>query len=92
MKHCLCALNVQLGLLLEKQILADTHLAAAGVEDPSIHNEVGTLPMEKWAPLTLKMLESLSYKLTHSQLKSVSEIMWDLQRPVPMRRLLQVLT
>jgi RecG-like helicase len=82
---------LQLGLLLEKQILADTHLAAAGLDDSSTHNEVGTLPMEKWAPLTLKMLESLSYKLTDSQLKSVSEIMWDLQRPVPMRRLLQVL-
>lgn len=82
-------LYLQLGLLLQKQELVDSHLAAAGLEGSAAQAEVGTLPIEKWAPLTLRMLECLPYKLTDSQLKSVSEIMWDLQRPVPMRRLLQ---
>eukprot|EP00250_Pteridium_aquilinum_P005419 c1550_g1_i1 orf=63-3239(+) len=81
---------LQLGLLLQKQELAaNSHHTTADVEGSEDQPEIGHLPIEKWAPLTSKMLECLPYKLTNSQLKSVSEIMWDLQKPVPMRRLLQ---
>jgi len=78
---------VQLGLLLQRQPLADKCLGSSG---PSIGGESGTLDIEKWSPLTLKLVNSLPYTLTDSQKKVASEIMWDLQRPVPMSRLLQV--
>jgi hypothetical protein len=81
------AVFVQLGLLLQRQLLADRYLGDTG---PSIVGECGTLDIEQWSPLTLKLVKSLPYTLTNSQKKAASEIMWDLQRPVPMSRLLQV--
>lgn len=45
--------------------------------------------VEEWSSLTKKLLEALPFSLTHSQLTAVSEIIWDLNRPVPMNRLLQ---
>lgn len=48
--------------------------------------------MEEWSDLTKMLLKSLPYSLTPSQLNAVSEIIWDLKRPVPMNRLLQVLS
>ena len=44
----------------------------------------------EWCALTRNFLEALPYSLTPSQLDAVSEIIWDLKRPVPMNRLLQV--
>ncbi|XP_074274939.1 ATP-dependent DNA helicase homolog RECG1, chloroplastic/mitochondrial isoform X2 [Silene latifolia] len=44
---------------------------------------------EDWCDLTRSFLKGLPYSLTKSQLSSVSEIIWDLKRPVPMNRLLQ---
>lgn len=82
-------LYLQLGLLLQRKQLVHSYLKVAGEEDSVALAEAGTLDMEKWAPLTLKLLESLPFKLTNSQIKCASEIMWDLQRPVPMSRLLQ---
>lgn len=77
---------LQLGLLLHRQQLEDKYLGSAG---PSTVGECGTLDMEQWSPLTLKLVNSLPYTLTISQKKAASEIIWDLQRPVPMSRLLQ---
>ncbi|KAJ0962808.1 hypothetical protein J5N97_027930 [Dioscorea zingiberensis] len=45
--------------------------------------------VEEWSPLTKKLLKALPYSLTPSQSNAVSEIIWDLKRPVPMNRLLQ---
>lgn len=78
----------QLAMLLNRQQVADGYLAAAGLERSSDEN--GSLDMEKWSPLTLKMVRSLPYDLTVSQKKALSEILWDVQSPVPMSRLLQV--
>ncbi|KAG0557888.1 hypothetical protein M758_11G160300 [Ceratodon purpureus] len=77
---------LQLGLLLQRQQISDKYLGDAG---PSIMEDSGTLGMEQWSPLTLKLVNSLPYTLTNSQKKAASEIMWDLKRPVPMSRLLQ---
>ncbi|CAM6050174.1 unnamed protein product [Sphagnum compactum] len=77
---------LQLGMLLQRQQLASKYLGAAGM---SVVADCGTLGMEMWSPLTLKLVQSLPYSLTKSQIKAVSEIMWDLQRPIPMNRLLQ---
>ncbi|XP_028776611.1 ATP-dependent DNA helicase homolog RECG, chloroplastic isoform X2 [Neltuma alba] len=44
---------------------------------------------ETWSCLTKKFLDALPYSLTAGQLRAVSEIIWDLKRPVPMNRLLQ---
>ncbi|XP_038892968.1 ATP-dependent DNA helicase homolog RECG, chloroplastic isoform X2 [Benincasa hispida] len=45
--------------------------------------------MKEWAPLTQEFLKVLPYSLTESQMKAVTEIIWDLKRPIPMNRLLQ---
>lgn len=78
---------MQLGMLLQRQQLADRYLGRFGREEPV---ESGILEMEKWSPLTLKLVKSLPYSLTKSQQQAASEIMWDLQQPIPMSRLLQV--
>ena len=78
---------LQLGMLLQRQELADRYLGKLGISQVV---ENGDLEMDKWSPLTLKLVNSLPYTLTNSQKKVASEIMWDLQRPVPMSRLLQV--
>ncbi|KAL3693006.1 hypothetical protein R1sor_006657 [Riccia sorocarpa] len=80
---------LQLGMLLPRQELAGKYLAAAGMGDPALVSKSGILSMENWSPLTLKFVKSLPYTLTESQIKAAGEIMWDLQRPVPMNRLLQ---
>ncbi|KAL2634821.1 hypothetical protein R1flu_006300 [Riccia fluitans] len=80
---------LQLGMLLPRQELAGKYLAAAGIGDPAQVSKSGNLSMENWSPLTLKLVKSLPYTLTESQITAAGEIMWDLQRPVPMSRLLQ---
>ncbi|CAA7022563.1 unnamed protein product [Microthlaspi erraticum] len=45
--------------------------------------------IEEWSELTKCFLKALPFSLTPSQLSAVSEIIWDLKRPVPMNRLLQ---
>lgn len=54
-------------------------------------HELNAACVEDWSPLTQRLLKALPYSLTPSQLNAVSEIIWDLKRPVPMNRLLQVL-
>ncbi|OAY76988.1 ATP-dependent DNA helicase RecG [Ananas comosus] len=52
-------------------------------------HELNAACVEDWSPLTQRLLKALPYSLTPSQLNAVSEIIWDLKRPVPMNRLLQ---
>lgn len=78
----------QLGLLLNKQLSEDNHLKKLGL-NPDIVLAPGSLPVEKWCELSLKLLTSLPYKLTGSQANAASEIMFDLRKPIPMSRLLQ---
>lgn len=70
----------RLGTRIEKDCLLDKyrqpHLNAAYMKD--------------WACLTQKFLKALPYSLTVSQMKAIAEIIWDLKRPIPMNRLLQV--
>lgn len=54
------------------------------------NHELNTVSVDDWSPLTKKLLRALPYSLTPSQLNAVKEIVWDLRRPVPMNRLLQV--
>ncbi|XP_022776392.1 ATP-dependent DNA helicase homolog RECG, chloroplastic isoform X2 [Durio zibethinus] len=51
--------------------------------------EVNAVYLEEWSSLTKKFLKALPYSLTSGQLSAISEIIWDLKRPVPMNRLLQ---
>ncbi|KAK7407644.1 hypothetical protein VNO78_09621 [Psophocarpus tetragonolobus] len=67
------------GTQIEKDVLLDKYRRPE-------NNAVGT---EQWSTLTKKVLEVLPYTLTTSQQLAVSEIIWDLKRPVPMNRLLQ---
>ncbi|OEL36690.1 ATP-dependent DNA helicase-like protein RECG, chloroplastic, partial [Dichanthelium oligosanthes] len=54
-----------------------------------LHKKCETYIEDDWSPLTKKLLNTLPYSLTPSQLNAVKEIIWDLRRPVPMNRLLQ---
>uniref|UniRef100_A0A7N0UCN8 DNA 3'-5' helicase n=1 Tax=Kalanchoe fedtschenkoi TaxID=63787 RepID=A0A7N0UCN8_KALFE len=60
-----------------------------GLLDKYRKPELNAVFVEGWSNLTKKFLSALPYSLTPSQLTAVSEIIWDLQRPVPMNRLLQ---
>ena len=53
--------------------------------------ELDAVFIEEWSGLAKFFLKALPYSLTPSQLTAISEIIWDLKRPVPMNRLLQVL-
>jgi ATP-dependent DNA helicase RecG len=55
------------------------------------NHELNAVRVDDWSPLTKKLLKALPYSLTPSQLNAVREIIWDLRRPVPMNRLLQVI-
>lgn len=52
--------------------------------------EVNAVFTEEWSSLTKELLKVLPFSLTPSQLSAVSEIIWDIKRPLPMNRLLQV--
>ncbi|XP_068636919.1 ATP-dependent DNA helicase homolog RECG, chloroplastic isoform X2 [Aristolochia californica] len=52
-------------------------------------HELNSVPVDEWSSLTTKLLKSLPFSLTSSQLNATSEIIWDLKRPIPMNRLLQ---
>lgn len=56
------------------------------------NQRINAVPREEWSTVTKKFVEVLPFSLTSSQLNAVSEIIWDLRRPVPMNRLLQVLS
>lgn len=69
-----------LGTRIEKEQLLDKYK----------NHELYAVPAEEWSALTKQLLEALPYSLTPSQLNAVTEIIFDLKRPVPMNRLLQV--
>ncbi|KAA8529061.1 hypothetical protein F0562_033451 [Nyssa sinensis] len=66
-----------------------TQIERDGLLDKYRKPELNAVFIEEWSSLTKKFLKALPYSLTSSQLSAVSEIIWDLKRPVPMNRLLQ---
>lgn len=66
-----------------------TQVEKDGLLDKYRRPENNTVCTKEWSCLTKKVLELLPYTLTSGQLQAVSEIIWDLKRPVPMNRLLQ---
>lgn len=67
-----------------------TKLEKDGLLDKYRNPELNSVFLEDWSSLTKDFLKALPYSLTPSQLSAVSQIIWDLKRPVPMNRLLQV--
>lgn len=70
-----------LGTQVEKDVLLDKYRKP----------ELNAVFTEEWSSLTKELLKALPFSLTSSQLSAVSEIIWDIKRPLPMNRLLQVL-
>ncbi|ESQ39985.1 hypothetical protein EUTSA_v10000760mg [Eutrema salsugineum] len=68
-----------LGTKLEKDVLLEKF------KNPVLNSAY----IEDWSHLTKCFLNALPYSLTPSQLSAISEIIWDLKRPIPMNRLLQ---
>ncbi|XP_031401073.1 ATP-dependent DNA helicase homolog RECG, chloroplastic isoform X2 [Punica granatum] len=66
-----------------------TEIEKNGLLDKYRKPELSSTYVEDWSSLTQKFLKTLPYTLTSGQLNAVSEIIWDLKRPVPMNRLLQ---
>lgn len=67
-----------------------TEIEKDGLLDRYRNHEPSAISVEGWSTLTKKLLKALPFSLTQSQLNAVSEIIWDLKRPIPMNRLLQV--
>lgn len=67
-----------------------TQMEKDGLLDRYRNHEPSAISVEGWSILTKKLFKDLPFSLTPSQLNAVSEIIWDLKRPIPMNRLLQV--
>ncbi|XP_071926514.1 ATP-dependent DNA helicase homolog RECG1, chloroplastic/mitochondrial-like isoform X2 [Coffea arabica] len=80
---------LQLGRLYQMLEGLGTKLEKDGLLDKYRKPELNAVLVEDWSTLTKEFLKALPYSLTPSQLSSVSQIIWDLKRPVPMNRLLQ---
>lgn len=80
---------MQLGQLFQMLEGLGTQVEKDGLLDKYRRPENNTVCTKEWSCLTKKVLELLPYTLTSGQLQAVSEIIWDLKRPVPMNRLLQ---
>ncbi|KAK7308720.1 hypothetical protein VNO77_42346 [Canavalia gladiata] len=80
---------LQLGRLFQMLEGLGTQIEKDGFLDKYRRLETNAVRTEEWSSLTKKVFEVLPYTLTSSQLRAVSEIIWDLKRPVPMNRLLQ---
>jgi len=80
----------QLGRLFQMLEAVGTRIEKEELLYKCKNHELNTVGVTDWSPLTKKLLEALPYSLTSSQLNAVKEIIWDLRRPVPMNRLLQV--
>ncbi|KAL5553409.1 hypothetical protein UlMin_040810 [Ulmus minor] len=80
---------LQLGRLFQMLEGLGTQIEKDGLLDKYRKPEMNAAYTEEWSSLTKKFLKTLPYSLTSSQLKAVSEIIWDLKQPVPMNRLLQ---
>ncbi|GLT31294.1 hypothetical protein SLA2020_060400 [Shorea laevis] len=80
---------LQLGRLYQMLEGLGTQLEKDGLLEKYRKPIVNAAHMDEWSSLTREFLKTLPYSLTSSQLSAVSEIIWDLKRPVPMNRLLQ---
>ncbi|KAI4313787.1 hypothetical protein L6164_026740 [Bauhinia variegata] len=80
---------LQLGRLFQMLEGLGTQIEKDGLLDKYKRQKDNILCTDEWSCLTKKFLEALPYTLTSSQLHAISEIIWDLKRPVPMNRLLQ---
>ncbi|KAL6969940.1 DNA helicase [Sarracenia purpurea var. burkii] len=80
---------LQLGRLFQMLDGLGTQIEKDRLLDKYRKPEMNVVCKEEWFSITNKFLEALPYSLTSSQLNAVSEIIWDLKRPVPMNRLLQ---
>lgn len=80
---------LQLGRLFQMLEGLGTEIEKEGLLNKYINPELNAILTEDWSVLTKSLLKALPYTLTSSQLSAVSEIIWDLKRPVPMNRLLQ---
>ncbi|CAN1138264.1 ATP-dependent DNA helicase homolog RECG, chloroplastic [Linum perenne] len=66
-----------------------TRIEKDGLLDKHINPKFDVVPIEQWSNLAKEFSKIVPYALTPSQLTAVSEIIWDLSKPVPMNRLLQ---
>ncbi|CAI9095975.1 OLC1v1032026C1 [Oldenlandia corymbosa var. corymbosa] len=80
---------LQLGRLYQMLEGLGTKLEKDGLLEKYRNPHLNEVFVEEWSNLTRAFLRALPYTLTRSQLTAVSEIIWDLKRPVPMNRLLQ---
>ncbi|KAF9592959.1 hypothetical protein IFM89_019263 [Coptis chinensis] len=80
---------LQLGRLFQMLESLGNRVEREGLLDSYRNSNLNGALIEDWCALTHKLLKVLPYSLTSSQLKAVSEIIWDLKQPVPMYRLLQ---
>ncbi|XP_019167643.1 PREDICTED: ATP-dependent DNA helicase homolog RECG, chloroplastic isoform X2 [Ipomoea nil] len=80
---------LQLGRLFQMLQGLNTKLEKDALLNKCRKPELNTVDIDDWSFLSRKFLATLPYSLTPSQLIAISEIMWDLKRPVPMNRLLQ---
>lgn len=80
---------LQLGRLFQMLEGLGTRIEKEQLLDKYRNHELYAVPVDEWTTLTRKLLKALPYSLTPSQQNAVSEIIYDLKRPVPMNRLLQ---
>ncbi|KAK8916881.1 DEAD-box ATP-dependent RNA helicase 21 [Platanthera zijinensis] len=80
---------VQLGRLFQMLQPLGTQIEKKDLLCKYKYNRLNVTLVEEWSTLTKSLLSALPYSLTSSQFNAISEIIWDLKRPVPMNRLLQ---
>ncbi|KAK8526259.1 hypothetical protein V6N12_020737 [Hibiscus sabdariffa] len=80
---------LQLGRLFQMLEGLGTQIEKDGLLEKYRKPEANAAYMEEWSILTKEFLKALPYSLTSGQLSAISEIIWDLKRPIPMNRLLQ---
>ncbi|OMO60608.1 hypothetical protein CCACVL1_24017 [Corchorus capsularis] len=80
---------LQLGRLFQMLEGLGTKIEKDGLLNKYRKPEANAVYIEEWSSLTKKFLKAFPYPLTPGQLSAISEIIWDLKRPVPMNRLLQ---
>ncbi|CAN0871667.1 ATP-dependent DNA helicase homolog RECG, chloroplastic [Linum grandiflorum] len=80
---------LQLGRLFQMLEGLGSRIEKDGLLDKHINPKFDVVPVEQWSNLAKEFSKIVPYALTPSQLTAVSEIIWDLSKPVPMNRLLQ---
>ncbi|GAB4840403.1 hypothetical protein Ancab_021171 [Ancistrocladus abbreviatus] len=80
---------LQLGRLYQMLEGLGSRIEKEGLLEKYRNPQLPAVSSDDWCTLAKRFLKALPYSLTSSQLSAVSEIIWDLRRPVPMNRLLQ---